>query len=33
VALGTPFWFNLLKGLSSLRPIVAAKQDSQQASA
>lgn len=33
LSLGAPFWFNMLKRLASLRPIVAAKQDSQKASA
>ena len=33
LSLGAPFWFNVLKRLSSLRPIVAAKQDNPQASA
>lgn len=27
LSLGAPFWFNAIKGLASLRPIVAAKQD------
>jgi hypothetical protein len=27
LSLGAPFWFNLLKSLTNLRPLVATKQD------
>jgi len=31
LSLGAPFWFNALKGMTNLRSVVAAKQDSEQA--